>query len=156
MNEIDARLEELHQKWRAETSFQSNIKRILENENYKQIVALGPPVVPFIIERIRSKTSFLVFALFEIMPDKVVVPENYRGRFEKICNLWVKAWDAEHPPTAESLSVAAQVCVYNAVKSLQDTEDVQPEYRNSWIDSAIKQLMRARRMNVRANKLRKK
>ena len=57
--------------WQKKTLFLSSTKAIIENRDFQAIIAMGPSVVPFIIEEIENKPSTLVWALNLILNRKI-------------------------------------------------------------------------------------
>jgi len=74
--------------WKEKTMFLSSTKSIVENEDFKSIVAMGKSAVPYIIEEIENKPSTLVWALNFIFNKKIT--DNSNTTITEACKLWVK------------------------------------------------------------------
>lgn len=53
----------LVQKWRAETATQSSLTRVVLHPSYQRIMAMGRPVLPFILHELRQKPDHWMWAL---------------------------------------------------------------------------------------------
>jgi hypothetical protein len=53
-------------RWLAETKGISDLDRIMNHPSYKQIIALGPCVVPLLLERLRMNPGHWFYALSQI------------------------------------------------------------------------------------------
>ena len=73
--------------WQKKTLFLSSPKAIVEDEDFKAIVTMGPAAVPYILEEIENKTSTLVWALNLIYNRKVT--NNPNATITDACKLWV-------------------------------------------------------------------
>lgn len=75
-------------RWRAETRFSSSIVDIVMNDAYQQIIGLGLPAVPLILEELRKRPGHWYWALGAITradPAKDVRPGDIQG----ICDAWL-------------------------------------------------------------------
>ncbi len=77
------------EKWKQSALFLSSTKDIIENENFKAIVAMGKGAVPYIISEIDTKPSSLVWALNFIFEKKIT--DKPDATISEACKLWVKA-----------------------------------------------------------------
>jgi hypothetical protein len=60
---LTLRLRGFIDNWTNQTKFMSSISSIIQNSNFKNIISLGKPAVPIILNEIRKKPSNLVWAL---------------------------------------------------------------------------------------------
>lgn len=80
---------QLHlQNWEQKTMFLSSANAIVEDDDFKAIVAMGQQVVPLIKEEIDNKPSTLVWALNYIFGQKISQKKNLT--ITEACNLWTK------------------------------------------------------------------
>ena len=84
---ISIRLRGFIDNWRKETKFSSSISKMVQNTNFKNILSLGKPAVPAILNEIHFAPSNLVWALnyiegFNISKTPVTI--------EEACKKWVK------------------------------------------------------------------
>jgi len=75
--------------WKEKTMFLSSTKSIIEDDDFKAIVAMGKSAVPYIISEIENKPSTLVWALNFIFNKKIA--NNPDTTITDACKLWVKA-----------------------------------------------------------------
>ena len=82
------RFQSLLENWKNKTLFLSSTKSIIENEDFKAIIAMGNSVVPYIVNEIEYKPSTLVWALNIIYNRKIT--NNPNATISEACKLWVK------------------------------------------------------------------
>ncbi len=85
---IEHRFRILYQSWKQKTMFLSSAKAIVDNEEFKGIVAMGRVVTPLIIDAIDREPSQLVWALNYIYGAKI--SNNPNTTIKEACKLWVK------------------------------------------------------------------
>lgn len=78
----------LYKSWMENTAFLSSPKAIIEQKDFKAIVAMGQDAVPFIIDAIDEEPSQLVWALNFIFNAKISNDPNIT--ISQACKLWVK------------------------------------------------------------------
>ena len=78
----------LESSWKRETRFFSSIKDIIEQRDFKAIVAMGEQAVPFIGQSIEAQPSLLVWALNMIFNGKISDKKDLT--IGEACKLWVK------------------------------------------------------------------
>lgn len=74
--------------WEKKTRFLSSTKSIIENDDFQAIVSMGHFSVQFIIDKIETKPSTIVWALNLIFNRKIT--NNPNATISDACNLWVK------------------------------------------------------------------
>lgn len=79
------------QAWEEETRFVSNTTEILGNEHFQAIIALGKPVIPYLLESILLKPSLLYKALSAITNGSTgpLTPQPY-GDIASHCAAWLE------------------------------------------------------------------
>jgi len=82
------RFQYLLESWKQKTLFLSSTKSIIENEDFKAIIAMGYSAVPYIVEEIEYNPSTLVWALNMIYNRKIT--NNPNTTISEACKLWVK------------------------------------------------------------------
>lgn len=75
--------------WQAKTQYLSSVQRIIDQPDFKAIVAMGKRAVPFILEEIEVRPSNLVWALNLILERRI--SDQPDTTIKKACKLWVKA-----------------------------------------------------------------
>ena len=78
----------MYEAWRQKTAFLSSAKAIVDNDEFRGIVAMGTDAVPFIIETIDKEPSQLVWALNYIYGAKI--SNNPNTTLKEACKLWVR------------------------------------------------------------------
>ena len=81
--------EDYYQKWERKTRIYSFSNQIIEEENFKKIIAMGKKATPFIIEKLNEEPSPLVWALNLIYNKKI--SNNPNTTIEQACKLWVES-----------------------------------------------------------------
>lgn len=76
--------------WNNQTQFQAGNN--FDNSYYRSIVAMGVEAVPYILEEIKKRPSFLVHALDEILPGVVEYGKGYVP-IEDACKIWISILD---------------------------------------------------------------
>lgn len=76
------------QRWERKTMFMSSVSSIVDDEDFKSIVAMGQGVVPLIKEELQRKPSTLVWALNYIYGRKI--SNNPNLTISEACKLWIK------------------------------------------------------------------
>lgn len=88
----------LRQKWDEDVQYQSSASKIIEHPAYQTIIALGEPMIPFIIQEVRNDDAHWFHALRKITGFTPDVGGNY-----SIANLqraWVN-WYSEQEVSIE-------------------------------------------------------
>ncbi len=82
------RFQELADRWQEETVFLSNSARINAHPALQEIISMGQPVVPLVLERMRSQGGHWFEALRQITGARPVPPES-RGRIKGMTQAWL-------------------------------------------------------------------
>ena len=80
--------------WEKKTKIYSFADQIVENEDFKSIVKLGPAVIPFIAQELSTKPSCLVWALNMIFEKKI--SNNETTTIAEASHLWLKFLNANN------------------------------------------------------------
>lgn len=86
--DVEAKFNSLVARWRFETMFTSSTGDIVRNKNFQDLVALGEPIIPLIIEEISVKPDALMLALQLITGANPVADRN-RGNMPEMASDWV-------------------------------------------------------------------
>ena len=81
------RFTELAERWERDTFFLSSSSHAIEHPAHKEIVSMGEPVVPLILERMREKGRHWYFALHAITGANPVNPAD-RGKVAVMQKAW--------------------------------------------------------------------
>jgi hypothetical protein len=82
------RFETLYEQWWKETCVYSDPNVFTSNSNFKAIVQMGEPAVPFIIEKIKEFPSAIVKALNKIYG--IRISPTKKVTINEACRLWIK------------------------------------------------------------------
>ena len=88
---IKSAFQELRDKWRDETSIHSSVSLIYGNTHYKQIINLGPEIIPLIFEDMTSdKPSGFWFGALEALTGyKMEYPDDEIGKIALMNQRWI-------------------------------------------------------------------
>ncbi len=75
-------------EWRRKTAFVSSVSKIIKDEDFLAIVAMGRVAVPYIKTELLAKPSILVWALNYIYGKKISNKPNLT--IDEACRLWIK------------------------------------------------------------------
>jgi len=90
--ELEERFTALRTAWKDGTFFESSLSKIESHPAYRDIVALGPDVVPLIIDDLRTAPNFWFAALEELTGEDPVTPEMV-GKVAAMSKAWVEWYD---------------------------------------------------------------
>lgn len=82
--------EELAQTWTAETAFVSSPIKLMEHPAYRQIIGLGPAVLPLLLRDLAGSQRFWFPALNAITGENPI-PEDAGGDVARMTDAWL-AW----------------------------------------------------------------
>lgn len=77
-------------EWKTATSCMSSVTSITNHPAYQQIIAMGMPVVPFILRDLQQEPRYWMLALTKITGQDPVNAADW-GRMQKMADAWV-AW----------------------------------------------------------------
>ncbi len=83
------RFEALAERWEEETFFLSNSERINAHPALQEIISMGQPVTPLILERMRAQGGHWFEALQQIIGADPVSPADY-GKIAAMQNSWLE------------------------------------------------------------------
>ena len=86
--EVRERFEALAADWRATAQYLSNTRQMSALRPYQQIIALGPPAVPLMLEQLARGPEFWFHAL-ELITGVNPVPAGVAGNVQAITDAWV-------------------------------------------------------------------
>ena len=95
-----AAFERLADEWVRERPRGLDIHFMIEHPAYQQIIAMGPPAVPSLLQRLAQRPDHWFAALHQITGASPVPPES-RGRFLEMTNAWLE-WGRQQGYTWES------------------------------------------------------
>jgi hypothetical protein len=89
-NTLKQRFLEQAQKWDRETAYLSSTPKMVLHDSYQTIMAMGPDVVPFLLEDLRDNRRSWFWALRHLTHANPVTLED-QGNLDKMIAAWV-AW----------------------------------------------------------------
>ncbi len=92
--DVAAEFRRLKEWWNRETAYLSNMNQILQHPAYQAIIALGPAVVPILLQELETQPDWWFEALRRITGANPAQPED-RGDLRRLSAAWVK-WGHEH------------------------------------------------------------
>lgn len=75
--------------WERETAVLSSISSKVDHPAYREIVRLGEPAIPHIVNRLRIVPGHLFLALHEITGQNPTTPDM-AGRIQDQCDAWIE------------------------------------------------------------------
>jgi hypothetical protein len=91
---MEQEFQKLAEEWRSQTRNLSSMMKITYNRAYRQIVNMGPRVLPILLRELQRKPDLWFSALREITSENPVRPEH-AGNVKKMQEAWVN-WGKEH------------------------------------------------------------
>ena len=99
-----ADFERLADEWVSERPRGLDLHFTTEHPTYQQIIAMGPPAVPWLLQRLAERPDHWFAALHQITGASPVPPES-RGRFREMIDAWLE-WGRQQGYTWESAADA--------------------------------------------------
>ncbi len=88
------RFRDLASRWQRETRFSSSRTRMVEHPAYKEIIAIGPAVLPLILAELQTEPRYW-FAALSAITGEDPVPAGDRGVIRKMTDAWLQ-WGKDH------------------------------------------------------------
>jgi hypothetical protein len=96
------RFDALNAEWFTETTFQPSVARICLHPAFLDIVSMGETAVPFIVESLRQRPSFLIEALRRIVGSSPETSVGANGEVQDAAAAWIHWYD--DAPNGQALS----------------------------------------------------
>jgi hypothetical protein len=93
---LATKFQELAGRWKDATEFLSSPADMINDPAYREIIAMGGPVIPLILTELKMRPDFWFAALREITGEDPVPPEA-RGDVRAMSDAWLK-WGRLHEP----------------------------------------------------------
>lgn len=90
---LKGRFRQLAKRWRAETATMSSLQDAFLHQAYQQIIGMGPVVLPFLFEELKSRPAYWFWAIDAILGHDVL-PHNFQGNFDAAVSEYLKWWAA--------------------------------------------------------------
>lgn len=91
---LPVRFKRLLTEWRKQTAHLSSIKAKIMVPSYLEIIGMGQPALPLILNELKQRPSYLFPALRAITGTDPVNPGD-RGNLKRMANAWVE-WGRQH------------------------------------------------------------
>lgn len=76
---LEQRFNYHYDRWILDTGPLSSIHAIIDNEHFRQIVKMGKPAVPYIVEKMKTDQSLVYLALEQIFHERLIKPKPLEG-----------------------------------------------------------------------------
>jgi len=86
---VAARFRRLADQWTAETENMSSIDDMVLHPAYQEIIRMGPPVIPLLIDDIEQSQNYWFYALYSLSGGQNPVPAAHAGDVDKMTEAWI-------------------------------------------------------------------
>ena len=87
---LEQKFYKLAKQWKEDTMFLSDPNAIYDNSYYKEIISLGPDVIPIIFKELQRKIDFWFEALRQLTGEEPYIAKEDWGRVKVIAEAWLK------------------------------------------------------------------
>ncbi len=87
--DMQERFRKLAAEWKEKSRYLSNSAQMAMLKPYQQIIGMGMPVVPLILEELRREPNQWFWALEAITQENPVAPQD-EGRVRKMAEAWIE------------------------------------------------------------------
>jgi hypothetical protein len=91
---VQEQFQRLASRWRAETAYVSSSSDLVGHPAFRDIIALGPPVIPLLLRELEKRTGHWHRALRQITGADPVPPGDRGGNIDKAAEAWLR-WGKE-------------------------------------------------------------
>jgi len=91
---LDQKFQLLARQWQQETRHLSLVSDIVINAAYQQIIGMGTPAIPLLLQELKRQPDHWFWALRSITGENPISPAD-RGRLSKMADAWLE-WGREH------------------------------------------------------------
>ena len=93
---IQAEFDRLVAEWKEDTKYLSSSDAIIDHPAYQQIIRMGKPVLPLIMQTLEEAGGHWFWALREITGEDPVQPEEW-GNITAMTARWLAWWESPSP-----------------------------------------------------------
>jgi hypothetical protein len=90
---VEEKFQRLASVWRAETAYVSSSSELVAHPAFREIVGMGPAVIPLLLRELENRTGHWHRALRQITGADPVPPAD-RGNLDKAAEAWLR-WAKE-------------------------------------------------------------
>jgi hypothetical protein len=87
--DLKARFTQFAKQWKSESRHIANADQMAMFQSYKNIISMGDPVIPLILEELRREPDHWFWALEAITLENPV-PEEAMGNIEAMARAWIQ------------------------------------------------------------------
>jgi hypothetical protein len=87
--DLSRRFQPLATQWNAATRYRSNTHALQYHPAYKELVALGEPVIPLILAELERESNVSWFAVLVAITGENPVPPALAGRVDAMARAWL-------------------------------------------------------------------
>ncbi len=85
---LDARFRALVKQWKKDTETDSSITRMVRHPAYQEIIGMGEPVVPLLLDELEREPDFW-FAALQKITGADPVPKECAGKIKEMAKAWI-------------------------------------------------------------------
>ena len=85
---LQARFRALVKQWKKDTETDSSIMRMVRHPAYQEIIGMGEPVVPLLLDELEREPDFW-FAALQKITGADPVPKTSVGKIEEMAKAWI-------------------------------------------------------------------
>jgi hypothetical protein len=87
---VERRFRELAFRWQELTRYRSNIRSLRHHPIHQELIGLGEPALPLILEELAKSPSVSWFGLLEEISGENPVPAESAGRVAEMAEAWLE------------------------------------------------------------------
>lgn len=91
---IEKEFKNLARDWRQATMMMSSPPEMAVHPSYQRIIALGAPVLPLVINELKTRGGHWFWAL-RFLANENPIPPEARGNVQEMKRFWLQWWDAK-------------------------------------------------------------
>lgn len=84
------KFDRLASNWKEQTKYLSAVSKIILHPSYQQIIAMGPVVIPFILQRMQKEPSYWFDALQALTSGADPILPNQYGNMQAMTSAWLQ------------------------------------------------------------------
>ena len=85
---LEARFSALAKRWKKDTEADSSITRMIRHPAYQEIINMGEPVVPLLLDELQREPDFW-FAALQKITGADPVPKGSAGKINEMVKAWI-------------------------------------------------------------------
>ncbi len=89
MDELELKFKELLKQWKDETKTSSFVSKMTSTKSYKDIIDLGPSVIPLLLKELQTNPNWYFDAL-RILSNEDPHKAGHEGKLIDLANDWIE------------------------------------------------------------------